>query len=44
VAGLSGSRDGSFAYYIKEPIVDNDLKGVSPFILAGIEVEQLLGR
>ncbi len=44
VAGLSAGRDGSFTYYIKEPIVDNDLKGVSPFILAGIEVQQLPGR
>ena len=44
VAGLGFGRDGSFAYYIKEPIVDNDLKGVGPFILAGIEMQQLLGR
>ncbi|MFT3830110.1 MAG: glycoside hydrolase family 88 protein [Opitutaceae bacterium] len=36
------ARDGSFEYYISEPIVDNDLKGVGPFILAGLEVEQLL--
>ena len=44
VAGLGGSpsRDGSFDYYISEPIVKNDLKGVGPFILAGIEVQQLL--
>ena len=47
VAGLGGSpsngkmRDGTFAYYIGEPIVNNDLKGVGPFILAGIEVQQL---
>ena len=46
VAGLGGSpsngkmRDGSFEYYIGEPIVNNDLKGVGPFILAGIEVQQ----
>jgi unsaturated rhamnogalacturonyl hydrolase len=44
VAGLGAGRDGSFAYYIKEPIVDNDLKGVGPFILAGLEVQQLLGN
>ena len=36
-------RDGSFDYYVGEPIVDNDLKGVPAFILAGIELEQLLG-
>lgn len=35
-------RDGSFDYYVSEPIGDNDLKGVSAFILAGIELEQLL--
>lgn len=35
-------RDGSFEYYISEPVIDNDLKGVGPFILAGIEMEQLL--
>lgn len=36
-------RDGSFAYYISEPVVENDLKGVGPFILAGIEVQKLVG-
>lgn len=47
VAGLGGSpingkmRDGSFHYYISEPVVNNDLKGVGPFILAGIELQQL---
>ena len=35
-------RDGTFEYYISEPIVDNDLKGIPAFILAGIEVQQLL--
>lgn len=35
-------RDGSFDYYVSEPVVDNDLKGVGPFILAGIELQQLL--
>lgn len=34
-------RDGSFAYYISEPVIEDDLKGVSPFILAGIEVQKL---
>ena len=47
VAGLGGSpsngkyRDGSFDYYCGEPIVKNDLKGIGPFILAGIEMQQL---
>jgi unsaturated rhamnogalacturonyl hydrolase len=41
VAGLGGDpyRDGSYEYYIKEPVVSNDLKGVGPFILAAVEME-----
>ena len=45
VAGLGGSpsngkyRSGSFDYYIGEPIVLNDLKGIGPFILAGLELQ-----
>ncbi len=35
-------RDGSFDYYVSEPVVENDLKGVAPFILAGLEVQRLL--
>ena len=35
-------RDGSFAYYISEPVVDNDPKGTGPFILAGLEVDRML--
>ena len=42
VAGLGGNpyRDGSFEYYVGEPITTNDLKGVAAFILAAIEVEK----
>ncbi|HCO68543.1 MAG TPA: glycosyl hydrolase family 88 [Dysgonomonas sp.] len=39
VAGLGGEkvyRDGSFEYYISEPIRDNDPKAVSPFIMVSI--------
>jgi rhamnogalacturonyl hydrolase YesR len=36
-----GRRTGSFDYYISEPVVNNDLKGIGPFILAGIEVQRL---
>lgn len=41
VAGLGGDpyRDGSSEYYIKEPVVANDFKGVGPFILVAIELE-----
>ncbi|HEX3006695.1 MAG TPA: glycoside hydrolase family 88 protein, partial [Bacteroidales bacterium] len=40
VAGLGGNpyRDGSFEYYIGEPVRDNDPKGVGPFIMAAIEM------
>ena len=34
-------RDGSFEYYISEPIRDNDGKGVGPFIWASLEMEAL---
>ena len=42
VAGLGGEpyRDGSFDYYIHEPVAANDFKGVGPFILAAIEMER----
>ncbi|MBV5348109.1 glycoside hydrolase family 88 protein, partial [bacterium] len=40
VAGLGGNpyRDGSYEYYIKEPVRDNDPKGVGPFIMASLEI------
>ena len=34
-------RDGSFEYYISEPIRDNDAKGIGPFIWASLEMEDL---
>ena len=34
-------RDGSYAYYLDEPIRDNDGKGVGPFIWASLEMEAL---
>ena len=34
-------RDGSYAYYLSEPIRDNDAKGLGPFIWASLEMEQL---
>ena len=42
-AGLGGTpyRDGSFAYYVKETVRKDDLKGIGPFIEASIEIEQL---
>jgi unsaturated rhamnogalacturonyl hydrolase len=43
VAGLGGEqqRDGSYEYYIGEPVGDNDYKGVGSFILASVEMERL---
>ena len=40
VAGLGGKqhRDGSLAYYFSEPVVENEAKGVAPFLLAYTEV------
>ena len=42
VAGLGGNpyRDGSFAYYMSEKVVEDDFKGVGPFLLALIEEER----
>ncbi len=34
-------RDGGYAYYLSEPIRDNDAKGVGPFIWASLEMEML---
>ena len=34
-------RDGSYAYYLSEPIRANDAKGVGPFIWASLEMEML---
>ncbi len=45
VAGLGPEnnprRDGSYEYYISEPVVENDAKGVAPFILAYTEIMRL---
>jgi unsaturated rhamnogalacturonyl hydrolase len=40
--GLGGNpyRDGSYQYYVTEKVVDNDSKGVGPFILAAIELNR----
>ncbi len=34
-------RDGSFQYYLSEPVRDNDAKGIGPFIWASLEMEAL---
>lgn len=46
VAGLGPDnnlrRDGSYEYYMSEPIVENDAKGVGPFIMAYTEVKRVI--
>ena len=45
VAGLGPEdnrrRDGSYEYYVSEPVVENDAKGVAPFVLAYTEIKRL---
>ena len=45
VAGLGPEdnprRDGSYEYYISEPVVENDAKGVAPFGLCYTEVKRM---
>ncbi len=45
VAGLGPfdnmRRDGSFAYYMSEPVVEDDAKGVGPLLLAYTEMRRL---
>ncbi len=48
VAGLGPEnnrrRDGTYAYYISEPVVKNDAKGVAPFLLCYTEIMRLSAR
>ena len=43
VAGLGGkeNRSGTFDYYVNEKIIENDPKGIGPFIWASLEYEKL---
>lgn len=45
VAGLGPEtnrrRDGTYGYYISEPIVENDAKGTGPFVMAYTELLQI---
>ncbi|MDA3879043.1 MAG: glycoside hydrolase family 88 protein [Prolixibacteraceae bacterium] len=40
--GLGGNpyRDGSYEYYITETVVENDTKGVAPFIMVALELDR----
>jgi hypothetical protein len=38
ILGNKEMREGTFDYYMREPIVKNEAKGVAPLILAYIEI------
>ncbi|MBV2129482.1 glycoside hydrolase family 88 protein [Arsukibacterium indicum] len=42
VAGLGFGRDGSYHYYMSEPVFRNDAKANGPFIMAGVQIAKLL--
>ena len=48
VAGLGPEndrrRDGTYAYYISEPVVSNDAKGVAPLVMCYMEVRRLISQ
>jgi rhamnogalacturonyl hydrolase YesR len=44
VAGLGYGRDGSYRYYMSEPVVTNDPKGIGPTMMAGLQIAELLRR
>ena len=48
VAGLGPEndrrRDGTYAYYISEPVVSNDAKGVAPLVMCYMEVKRLISQ
>ncbi|GHG73846.1 hypothetical protein GCM10010919_27060 [Alishewanella longhuensis] len=43
VAGLGFGRDGSYHYYMSEPVFRNDAKANGPFIMAAVQMATLLG-
>ena len=46
VAGLGGKdmRSGTYEYYLSEPVIENDCKGVGPFIWASLEYETAMNE
>ncbi|MBR1808356.1 MAG: glycoside hydrolase family 88 protein [Paludibacteraceae bacterium] len=46
VAGLGGKpyRDGTYDYYIHEPVRDDDPKGIGPLIMAALELAESAGQ
>ena len=45
VAGLGGDarRPGTYDYYMSEPVVKDDAKGVGPYLLAYTEIRRIRG-
>jgi len=43
VGGLGGNpyRNGTYAYYLSEPVVSNDPKGVASFMMASVEISRV---
>jgi unsaturated rhamnogalacturonyl hydrolase len=46
VGGLGGSpnRNGTYAYYLSEPIRNDDFKAIGPFMLAALEMESIKAK
>ncbi len=48
VAGLGPEnnrrRDGTYEYYISEPVVSNDAKGAAPYVMAYTEIRRISGQ
>jgi rhamnogalacturonyl hydrolase YesR len=42
VGGLGYGRDGSYRYYMSEPVVKDDPKGLAPAIMAGLQMSELM--
>jgi len=40
VAAFDSGSDGSYRYYVNQPVVTNDFKGIGPFVLASTEMEK----
>ena len=38
--GRPDERDGSYEYYLREPVVSDDYKGIGPFIMAALELRR----
>lgn len=46
IAGLGGrqNRDGSAQYYLSEPVVENEAKGIAPYLMAYTELMRIISK